>query len=134
MKMIRLFLISMMISAGLFAAEVHWAESYEEAVDTAKKMHKPIYVFISAPECPWCEKLEKTTLKDPAVIELLNDKFVPVHLVRGFDTIPNRFQVRPVPRHYVVDDEKNYFYEDIGYFPKDIFMLMLNTTLKEMKR
>ena len=134
MKMIRLLLISMMISAGLLAAEVHWAESYKEAAAVAKKTHKPIYVFISAPECPWCEKLENTTLQDSQVIRLLNDKFVPVHLVRGFDTIPNRFQVRPVPRHYVVDDEKNYFYEDIGYFPKDIFMLMLNTTLKEMKQ
>ncbi len=128
------FLAILLISVSLFAAEVQWAESYKVAEDAAKKLHKPIYVFISAPECPWCEKLENTTLKDSEVIKLLNDNFVAVHLVRGFDSIPKRFKVRPVPRHYVVDDGKNYFYEDIGYFPKDIFMLMLNTTLKEMKQ
>jgi len=119
------------LGMALFGAEIHWAESYKEAQKIAKKTHKPIYVFI---ECPWCEKFENTTLQDKEVIDLLNEKFIPIHLVRGFDSIPNRFQVRPVPRHYVVDDEKNYFYEDIGYFPKDIFMLMLNTTLKEMKQ
>jgi thioredoxin-related protein len=117
----------------LSAAQIHWAESYKEAEMLSKKEHKPIYLFISAAECPWCEKLEKTTLKDEKVIKLLNEKFIPLHLVRDFDTIPKRFRVRTVPRHYIEFKEKNYFYEDIGYFPVDIFLLMLNTTLNEIK-
>ena len=128
------FIMMIVMAVTLFGAEVHWVESYKEAEALSKKEHKPIYLFISAAECPWCEKLEKTTLKDPEVIQMLNSKFVPVHLVRDFDRIPSKFHVRPVPHHYVVFDEKHYFYEDIGYFPKDIFMLMLNTTLKEMKQ
>ncbi len=127
------FLLMLMTSLALFAAEVEWVHSYDEAAKLSKQTHKPIYLFISAPECPWCEKFENRTLKDEEVIRFLNDKFIPLHLVRGFDSIPSRFKVRPVPRHYVVDDAKKYFYEDIGYFPKEIFMLMLNTTLKEMK-
>ena len=130
-KMIALLLF---LSVGLFAAEIHWVEDYKSAEMLSKQKHKPIYLFISAAECPWCEKFEKTTLKDAEVIDILNKKFIPVHLVRDFDKIPSKFQVRPVPRHYVVFDEKHYFYEDIGYFPKDIFMLLLNTTLKEMKQ
>ena len=126
-------LIMLFISLTLFAAEIHWAGSYNEAQMLSKKTGKPVYLFISAPECPWCEKFENTTLKKKEIIQLLNDRFVPVHLVRGFDTIPTRFKVRPVPRHYVFDDAKKYFYEDIGYFPEEIFLLMLNTTLKEMK-
>ena len=122
------------LGIALFGAEIHWVEEYKSAEALSKKLHKPIYLFISAAECPWCEKFEKTTLEDPEVIELLNEKFVPVHLVRDFDKIPWKFQVRPVPRHYVVFDEKHYTYEDIGYFPKDIFLLLLNTTLKEMQQ
>ena len=128
------FLLLLLTAFTLFASEVQWVEEYSQAEMLSKKEHKPIYVFISAPECPWCEKLENTTLKEQEVVKLLNDKFIAVHLVRGFDKIPSKFKVRPVPRHYVVYDAKNYFYEDIGYFPKDIFLLMLNTTLKEMKQ
>ncbi len=128
------FILMLITAVTLFASEVHWVEDYAHAKQLSQKEHKPIYVFISAPECPWCEKLEKTTLKDKEVIQLLNDKFIALHLERGFDKIPSIFKVRPVPRHYVVYEAKNYFYEDIGYFPKEIFMLMLNTTLKEMKK
>ena len=127
------FLLLMIVALTLFASEVRWAEDYKQAQALSKQMNKPIYVFISAPECPWCEKFEKTTLKNPEVIQRLNSSFVAVHLERGFDEIPPIFKVRPVPRHYVVWEKKKYLYEDIGYFPKDIFLLLLNTTLKEMK-
>ncbi|SFV56549.1 hypothetical protein MNB_SM-7-408 [hydrothermal vent metagenome] len=131
--MIKLLLL-LFLSFALFGAQIEWLESYKKAEVLSQKRQKPIYLFISAAECPWCEKMEKTTLKDPKVIKLLEEKFIPLYLVRDFDTIPSRFAVRPVPRHYVVFDQKHYFYEDLGYMPKDTFIKMLNFTLKEMKK
>ena len=127
-------LLILLTAISLFGAQIHWVEGFENAKKISKKTDKPLYVFISAPECPWCEKFERTTLKEKEVINKLDKNFVCVHLVRGFDEIPEIFKDRPVPRHYVVFDKANYFYEDIGYFPKDIFLLLLNTTLKEMKK
>ena len=125
-----LFLLFSML---LFGSEIRWAADYEDALARSRQTGKPVYLFISAPECPWCEKLERTTLKEPQVIAMLNSRFIPLHLERGFDDIPSRFASRPVPHHYVFLDAKGYFYEDVGYFSKDIFMLMLQTTLKELR-
>lgn len=129
------FLLTMMIAVlTLFASEVHWAEDYKQAQAISQKSNKPIYVFISAPECPWCEKFEKTTLKNEEVIETLNKSFVPLHLERGFDEIPKIFKQRPVPRHYIVYEKNNYFFATLGYAKAKEFIDLLNTTLKEMNK
>jgi thioredoxin-related protein len=121
----------LLITFALWADEIHWQEDYATAVVSAKTTKKPIYVLISAAECPWCAKFEKTTLKDKKVIELLNKNFIAVHLVRDFDTIPQKFKQRPVPRHYFVSSKGNMLSEDIGYVEADVFADELQTILKE---
>ena len=131
MKKIILFFIAVF---ALQAAEVHWAEDYKDALAKAKQEHKPIYLFISAAECPWCEKFQKHTLTNKKVIKTLNKRFIALHLIRDFDTIPSKFAVRPVPRHYFLTPSGKITHEEIGYADADIFLLVVQNVLKEMKR
>ncbi len=123
-----------LMASVLFSAQIQWAEDYNDALTRAQKEHKPIYLFISAAECPWCEKFEKRTLTNKRVIKTLNKNFVPLHLVRDFDSIPSKFAVRPVPRHYFLTPQGRITHEEIGYADAEIFLIVVNNVLKEIKR
>ncbi len=128
------FLLIFLTAFTLFASEVKWQEDYSVAVEAAKKTNKPIYVFISAGECPWCAKFEKYSLTDKNVIKTLNEHFVALHLVRDFDKIPEIFKTRPVPRHYFLTSKGTMIGEDIGYLEADVFLTELQMVLEEIKK
>ena len=128
------YIVLLLMALTLFGSQINWQEDYESALKAAHKTHKPIYVFISAGECPWCAKFEKYTLSDPSIIKTLNTHYIPLHLVRDFDTIPAKFKQRPVPRHYFLRSNGAIGWEDIGYVERDLFLSELQTVLKEINK
>jgi uncharacterized protein len=62
------------------AADIHWrswgAEAFAEAVST----DRPVLLCLTAVWCNWCHQMDETTYSDPAVIEILNQSFVPVRV------------------------------------------------------
>ena len=50
----------------------------QKAEEFAKKYDKNIFIFFYRPGCEYCEKMKKTTLKDPQVIKIINENFLPV--------------------------------------------------------
>jgi len=132
MKILSVFFI--LLGSLLLASQPQWQEEYKTALKTAQKEHKPIYVFISAAECPWCAKFENEVLTKPDIISLLNKNFISVHLVRDFDTIPSKFKVRPVPRHYFLDKNGKILFYDLGYKKTKNFKEELIMLLKEIDK
>jgi len=130
----KLFFILSLFASLLFADEVNWQEDYATALESAKKQHKPVYVFISAGECPWCAKFENEVLTKSDIVSILNKNFINVHLVRGFDTIASQFKVRPVPRHYFLDKNGKIVFQDLGYKDKNEFKEELHMIIKEINR
>ncbi len=126
-------LFLMLLSFSLFGAEVKMIHSYKKAKDLQQKTGKIIYVLITTPECPWCHKFKTKTLPNDNIWKKLNKYFIPVELERGFDDIPSIFKTRPVPRHYFVKNDK-IIYDDLGYFKVEIFDLMMDEVLKEVKK
>jgi thioredoxin-like negative regulator of GroEL len=58
--------------------EVRWRHDYAAARKEAAAAGKPLLLDFGSEDCVWCRKLDATTFRQPAVIELLNDRFVPV--------------------------------------------------------
>lgn len=54
--------------------------SIEEAEAASLKNPKPLYVMVYANWCPHCKNFDKTTYKDPKVIQELNNNFYPVKI------------------------------------------------------
>lgn len=71
------------LSENAFAAEpelsVRW-ESYPSALEAAAEDAKMIFVDIVADWCIPCREMDKTTYRDKAVVQTLNERFHPVRL------------------------------------------------------
>lgn len=63
-------------SAG--AQEIRWRHDYAAARREATAAGKPLLLDFGTEACTWCRKLDATTFKAAAVVELLNAQFIPV--------------------------------------------------------
>lgn len=59
--------------------EVKWL-SIEEATKLSEKEPRKIFVDVYTDWCGWCKKMDKSTLKDPAIMTYLNKKYYAVKL------------------------------------------------------
>lgn len=62
------------------ANEIHWEEWNPAAFERAKREDKPILLGISAVWCHWCHVMDETTYSDPNIIQLVNERFIPIRV------------------------------------------------------
>lgn len=57
---------------------------YNEAVRTAQRLHKPMFVYFGFPECPYCEIANKNTFSIAALRKLYGEHYVLAYFdIRG---------------------------------------------------
>jgi uncharacterized protein YyaL (SSP411 family) len=61
---------------------VDWLPWGEEALTRARDQQKPLIVSIGYSACHWCHVMERESFEDPAVAEVMNERFVPVKVDR----------------------------------------------------
>ena len=61
------------------AAEIKW-HSFDEGMRLAAETKKAVLVDVYTSWCGWCQRMEKTTYRDPKVVQELNEHFVLVKL------------------------------------------------------
>ncbi|MHB9146350.1 MAG: DUF255 domain-containing protein [Symbiobacteriia bacterium] len=59
---------------------VHWQEWGPAAFARAEHEKKPVLLHIGAVWCHWCHVMDKTTYGNPQVVNLVNERFVPVRV------------------------------------------------------
>jgi thioredoxin-related protein len=88
MKGIKLILIALAAFVTLIhftvpapAAEhgVHWL-TYEQGLKKQKELQKPMLLLFHLPYCYRCKSMERKVYKDPEVIRLVNQHFIPVEI------------------------------------------------------
>ena len=60
--------------------EVNWRTDYNKARQEAVEKNRPLLIDFGTVDCVWCKKLDSTTLRDPAVVGVLNDRFIPLRI------------------------------------------------------
>lgn len=65
------------------AQDVKWRHDYAAARKEATETGRPLLLDFGTEACFWCKKLDGTTLRDPKVVALLNEKFIPVKIDGG---------------------------------------------------
>ncbi len=59
--------------------DVNWLRNYDEAIKTAKKEKKPIFIlFQEVPGCSTCRNYGNNILSDPLIVEAIESEFVPL--------------------------------------------------------
>ncbi|GAA1996973.1 thioredoxin domain-containing protein [Microbacterium ulmi] len=61
---------------------VRWQPWGADAVAQARQRGVPLFVSIGYATCHWCHVMARESFRDPAVAELLNERFVPVKVDR----------------------------------------------------
>lgn len=105
-KIILSILISIMLfSSSIEAVELNWEHNYKNALATAKKEKKLVYLFIGADVCTHCERFKIQTLSNKELIEEMKEVYVLLYMSRDRHEIPDRFERFGVPFHYFLTAE-----------------------------
>lgn len=75
MKVIRIFIITILLTASQNAVSQLEMSSFDTLEDKMKTISKPIVIFIHTDWCIYCKNMKKTTFKDPEVIQKLTTDF-----------------------------------------------------------
>ena len=65
------------------AQEIDWRTDYGKARKEALQKGLLLVIDFSTENCYWCRQLELRTFADPAVVSLLNERCVPLHIDAG---------------------------------------------------
>ncbi|MEC4807022.1 MAG: thioredoxin domain-containing protein [Jaaginema sp. PMC 1080.18] len=61
---------------------INWWYWCDEALETAKRENKPIFLSIGYSSCHWCTVMEGEAFSDNAIASYLNDNFLPIKVDR----------------------------------------------------
>ena len=89
----------------LDATELNWEHNYNNALNTAKKEKKMVYLFIGADNCKHCDRFKKQVLSNKDLITKMKKEYVLLYMSRDQHTIPDRFEKYGVPFHYFLTAE-----------------------------
>ena len=73
--------IALTLAAPAAAAEpppVSWRHDYAAARQEAAATNRPLALYFTTTNCPWCRKMQAGPLRDPAVVAALNADFIPL--------------------------------------------------------
>ena len=73
---------------------IRWHEWGEEAFAAARRENKPMLLDIGAVWCHWCHVMDRESYEDPAIAEIVNERFIAVKVDRDErPDIDSRYQV-----------------------------------------
>jgi thioredoxin-related protein len=102
---------------------------FTEALKEAKKQNKPLFIEFGADWCAPCVKMEQETFTSPKVIELLNEKYIPVKVdvdqFAGMD-IAEKYKISEFPTYLFLHKNGEYYAESKGFFPPKFFVAEIN--------
>ncbi|MDH4945121.1 thioredoxin family protein [Sulfurimonas sp. C5] len=129
----KVILIMMLLTASIFANEIHWAQDFESGAATAKKEHKPILFVFSRHTCKYCVLLERTTFANKKVIDALNKDFVSIiaYSDEG-DQFPQMLWRPGTPTLWFLDENAEPMYQPLmGAVGEEYFIEALKVVKKE---
>jgi outer membrane protein assembly factor BamD (BamD/ComL family)/thioredoxin-related protein len=75
-----LFLVAALLPSRVAAQDIQWRTDYNKAREESAQKGLPIVIDFSTENCMFCKKLDALTLRDPAVISLMNERCIPLRI------------------------------------------------------
>lgn len=145
-------LLLLLFSANSFASEplkkkeIRWV-SIEKAQKLAEKNPKPIVIDFYTDWCHWCKVFDKTTFKDQAVIDYVNENFYAVKmnaesqqafLFKGKKTkapqLASKYGIQGYPTIVFLDKDFSNPNLSVGYKKGPAFLKVLKSEKAKEKR
>lgn len=98
--------------------EINWRDSWDSALEEAKKANRRIVLELYMEGCPHCTHLHTETHADAGVVESLNSKYVPVRLEgRSHMDVVKKFNVTGAPTTLVFSPDGTELHRFAGFVP-----------------
>ena len=124
MKRLILFVCAalLLLPAGLGASST----TYQEAVRTAQKENKPLYLYFYSDSCGYCKMMDKEVLGDKEIGTLLKRDFIYVRIDGEKTTdLAKLYGVRGFPSSWFLEPSGARIVEAPGYIQKPLFKKVL---------
>lgn len=110
-----------------FAKTMHYETDYKTALEKAKKIDKPLMVFMTTDFCPWCRKLENLFLSKSEINKSIQEKYIPLMLNLSTNSFPDALgKIRITPTMYIINsDTQKIVNTFIGYNNRNQFLHIL---------
>src|SRR6267154_494492 len=132
MKRFVLLLIFACASAQAAESKIPWEEWSPAAFAKAKQGNRFVILDLHAVWCHWCHVMDETTYKDPRVIKLLADKYVPVGVDQDSrPDISNRYEDFGWPATIVFNGDGQEIVKRRGYLTPDEMVSMLQAIIDD---
>lgn len=83
--------------------EISWSDNLRQAQELARQTGKPVLLHFYSDTCPPCKMMEKNTFPNPAIVETVQNSFIPVKLnAKQYPREAQMFNVQFVPRDIVL--------------------------------
>lgn len=136
MRMVCMLALVATLTSNILAqspARVAWVDGYREARREAKLKNLPILIDVGGPNCTYCRQMDATTLSHPAVVEMLNSRFVPLKLDGSREReLVNGLGVRVYPTIIIADPQGQVLASAEGFVSRDKFQSLMAGALAKL--
>ena len=111
---------------------VGWQDWNSGIFERAGREERYIILHMAAVWCHWCHVMEGTTYRDPAVLKLIGEKFIPVRVDQdAHPELSYRYEAWGWPATIMLDKEGNEIFRRQGYLPPDLFAKLLMAVIED---
>jgi uncharacterized protein YyaL (SSP411 family) len=119
-------------SAPTQPSTLHWQAWSDGAFTQARAEHKFVLLDLEAVWCHWCHVMDDVTYRDPAVMRLLNERYVLVKVDQDSrPDISNRYQDYGWPATVVFAADGSEIVKRQGYLPPKLMSSMLQAIIDD---
>lgn len=112
------------------AESVRWSKSYASATAEASRTGRPIVLVVGSRNCPWCRKLERTTLRDGRVVRELNNATVPLKIDSDDESQADllaSLRVQSLPTTVVISNDGKIVTSRTGFLESTAFLKLVES-------
>src|SRR5271155_1121081 len=111
---------------------LQWQPWSDAAFPTARQQHKFVLLDLEAVWCHWCQVMDDVTYRDPAVVRLLNERYILVKVDQDSrPDISNRYQDYGWPATVVFAADGSEIVKRQGYIPPRPMSSMLQAIIDD---
>jgi thioredoxin-related protein len=129
-----------LVALGLGAAAdaggvvaVDWRRSFDAARREAAATDGTLLLVVESPGCGWCQKLERTTLRDPEAVGAINALTIPVRIDASDpnnERLVAELRVEGVPLVALLDRDGRLIGQSSGYLDPRRFAAWLRSRIR----
>jgi uncharacterized protein len=120
------------VPAQAAAPALHWQPWSDQAFAAARQQHKFVLLDLEAVWCHWCHVMDDVTYQDPAVIRLLNEKYILVKVDQDArPDISNRYQDYGWPATVIFAADGSEIVKRQGYLPPRQMASILQAVIED---